>query len=120
MKSTGRHRVVWVTVPDLEVGQRIARRVLEARVAACVNIVPGVESHYWWQGRLESSKDLLLMIKTTGSHLEELERLVRAGHPYDTPEFVVLGLEGGSERYLDWIDASVGSGTERSGGEKTE
>jgi periplasmic divalent cation tolerance protein len=76
-------------------------------VAACVNIVPRVESHYWWQGRLESGEELLLILKTTRDRLPELERVVRAHHPYDTPEFVALPIAAGSERYLRWIDDSV-------------
>lgn len=107
MKASRSHRVVLVTVPDSRVARRIARAVLEARAAACVNMIPGLESHYWWQGRIERSKELLLVMKTTVARLAELEQVVHAHHPYDTPEFVVLKLEGGSVRYLDWIDASV-------------
>lgn len=107
MKTTRGHRTVLVTVPDRKVARRIARAVLEARAVACVNIVPGLESHYWWQGRLEKSTELLLLMKTTRGRLADLERIVHAHHPYDTPEFVVLGLTAGSERYLAWIDASV-------------
>ncbi len=107
MKSTRRHCVVWVTVPNRVTARRLARAVLAARAAACVNIVPGVESHYWWKGKLEKAGELLLVMKTARNQLEDLEKLVRAGHPYDTPEFVVLPLDGGNERYLDWIDASL-------------
>lgn len=108
MKATRGHRVVLVTVPDRRVARRLAQVILEARAAACVNIVPGVESHYWWKGKLERSSELLLVIKTTPARLAELERLVHAHHPYDTPAFVVLGISAGSERYLAWIGDSVG------------
>lgn len=108
MQASHTHRMVMVTVPDLAVGRRIAGAVLESRSAACVNIVPGLESHYRWQGRLECSQELLLILKTTLGQLDALERVVRSQHPYDTPEFLVLPIEGGSRRYLDWIEANVG------------
>lgn len=107
MKTTRRHRVVLVTAPDLDVARAIARGALEARAAACANIVPGLESHYWWQGKQEQAAELLVILKTTTARLPELERIVSGLHPYDTPEFVVLPLSGGSERYLAWLDASV-------------
>lgn len=107
MKTTRNHVVVLVTVPNLRVGRRLARAALEARVAACGNLVPGLESHYWWQGKLERSSELLVIFKTTRQRVAALEEVVRAHHPYDTPEFVVLPIVSGSERYLAWIDASV-------------
>lgn len=107
MKRTSRHVVVLVTVPDLRVGRRIARAVLQARLAACVNLLPKLESHYWWKGRIESSAERLLLIKTGRVRLPELEDVVRANHPYDTPEFVALPIHAGSQRYLGWIDDSL-------------
>lgn len=103
MTTTRTHRVVLVTVPNRAVARRVARAVLEARAAACVSLVPGLESHYWWKGRLERATELLLVMKTTARRVAELERVVHAHHPYDTPEFVVLGITAGSERYLAWI-----------------
>ncbi len=108
MKSTRRHCAVWVTVPDRATARKIARVVLAAKAAACVNIVPGVESHYWWKGKLEKGAELQLVMKTTLGWLKRLEVLVKESHPYETPEFVVVQLKGGSERYLAWIDESVG------------
>ena len=107
MKQSVRHHVVMVTVPDLEAGRRVARAVLEQRVAACVNIVPGLESHYWWKGRLTTDQELLLIMKTTQECLTDLEATVLANHPYDTPEVVALSLASGSERYLRWLDGEV-------------
>jgi periplasmic divalent cation tolerance protein len=115
MDPTRTHRMVMVTVPDLAVGRTIAGAVLESGTAACVNIVPGLESHYRWQGRLECSQELLLILKTTTVQLDALEQVVRAHHPYDTPEFIVIPIEGGSRRYLDWIDANVGGAGQGSG-----
>jgi periplasmic divalent cation tolerance protein len=99
--------VVLVTAPDLKVARKLAKACLESRVAACVNIIPKLESHYWWQGKLERGNELLLLIKTTTARLGALEKCVLANHPYDTPEFVVLPISGGNRRYLDWISASV-------------
>lgn len=114
VKSTRIHLLVWVTVPDRTVARRIARAVLADRLAACVNVVPGVESHYWWKGKVEKGRELWLVMKTTRARLPALERRVRALHPYDTPECVATPLVAGNERYLAWIDASLqpGSGPE--------
>ena len=73
-----------------------------------VNILPGMISHYWWQGRIETGKEVLLILKTTVPRLAALERLILAKHPYDTPEFIVLPITAGSKRYLDWLAQSVG------------
>jgi periplasmic divalent cation tolerance protein len=107
MKSAKSFAVVLVTAPDLETARKLARTVLAARVAACVNIVPRIESHYWWQGRIESGLELLLIIKTTRARLAALEKVVLANHPYDTPEFLALPLQGGAEKYLAWLADSV-------------
>ena len=107
MKATTRHAVVLVTAPDLRTARRLARAALEARLVACANLIPRLESHYWWQGKLESGKEVLIVFKTTRARLAALEKLVLAEHPYDTPEFVVLPLDGGNARYLDWLTASV-------------
>lgn len=97
-----------VTAPDMEIARSIASAVLEARLAACVNLVPNIESHYRWEGKLETSAEVLMVIKTTKDHLIALEKLILTHHPYDTPEFVVLTLSGGNKRYLDWLAANVG------------
>lgn len=107
MKTANRHALALVTVPDLPTGRQLAETLLGARLAACVNVIPRLESHYWWQGKLEKSQECLLLIKTTRRLLVELEKTVLANHPYDTPEFVVLSLAAGNARYLAWLDASA-------------
>lgn len=72
-----------------------------------MNLVPKLESHYWWQGKIGSSVEVLIIFKTTKAKLKALERLVIAQHHYDTPEFIVLPITGGNRRYLDWIASSV-------------
>ena len=99
--------MVLVTAPDLKVARRLARGALRDKLVACANLIPKVESHYWWQGRIESGAEVLLLFKTTKGHLAKLEKFILAEHPYDTPEFVVLPLTSGTRRYLDWISASV-------------
>ena len=95
--------VVLVTAPDMDLARRLAKGALEAKLAACANIVPAVESHYWWNGKLESSDEVLLMFKTRQQLLPKLERAVREIHPYDTPEFVALPLTTVSRKYLAWL-----------------
>jgi periplasmic divalent cation tolerance protein len=107
MKPKAQCAVVLVTAPDLKTARRLARAVLAARLVACVNLIPKIESHYWWQGKLESGTEVMLVMKTTTGRLGALEALVVAKHPYDTPEFVVLPISRGNERYLAWLAKSV-------------
>ncbi len=96
-------RVVLMTAPDPEVAQRIARTLVEERLAACVNLVPGVRSIYRWQGAVEDDAEILLLAKTGRARCAALAARVQALHPYELPEIVVLPVEGGSQPYLDWI-----------------
>ncbi len=105
MKRASAFALVLVTAPDLKTARRLTECALRARLIACANLVPKMESHYWWQGKLESGTEVLLMMKTRRANLVRLEKLILQEHPYDTPEFVVLGLQGGSKRYLDWLAA---------------
>ncbi|HEV2208016.1 MAG TPA: divalent-cation tolerance protein CutA [Verrucomicrobiae bacterium] len=94
--------VVLVTAPNLRVARRLARAALKARLAACANLVPGIESQYHWQGKIESAKEVLLVLKTTRPCVKALERLLLGLHPYDTPEFVVLPVQSAARKYRDW------------------
>ncbi len=105
------HHIVFVVAPDLATARVLASGILENRLAACVNLVSGVESHYRWEGKLCQETEVLMVLKTTGDQLAALEVSVLAEHPYDTPEFVALKIEAGSARYLNWISESVGSGS---------
>ena len=107
MKPAHRFALVLVTAPNLKVARQLAQIILQQRQAACVNLVPRLESHYWWRGKLERSAEILLLIKTTKPKLRTLEKLILAQHPYDTPEFVVVPLQSGHQRYLAWISESV-------------
>jgi periplasmic divalent cation tolerance protein len=105
MKSASKFAVVLVTAPDLKTARRLARAALQARLIACANLIPRVESHYRWQGKLERGAEVLLVLKTTRARLAKLEQFILATHPYDTPEFVVVRLDKGSEKYLAWLQA---------------
>jgi len=95
--------IVLVTAPDLKTARRLAGSALKARLVACANLVPKIESHYWWQGKIERGAEVLIILKTTIHCLAKLEKLILAEHPYDTPEFLVLPLKSGNRRYLHWI-----------------
>ena len=102
MRSAGRFALALVTAPDRKTARRLARAALQARLVACANLVPQLESIYWWQGAVENAREVLLILKTTRSQLRSLENLILENHPYDTPEFIVLPLQSGNERYLAW------------------
>ena len=103
MKKTSLFSAVLVTAPDLRVARRLARAALRRRLVACAILFPRLESHYWWQGKLEKSAEVLILFKTRSLHLAKLERLILEQHPYDTPEFVAIKLAAGNERYVDWL-----------------
>ena len=107
MKRASQYAVVLITSPDLRVARVLAKAALTERLVACANLVPKIESHYWWQGKMESSAEVLIIFKTTKAKLKALEKLIVAKHPYDTPEFIVLPITAGNKRYLDWVGASV-------------
>lgn len=103
-----KHLVVLVTVPTVETGQQIAKAILEQKLAACVNIVPGVSSIFSWQGQVEQDQEALLLIKTRADLFEaKLAPLVQQVHPYDVPEIIALPVVMGSKSYLDWIDETT-------------
>ena len=94
---------VLVTAPDAETGSRLAHVLVEERLAACVNLLPGVRSIYRWEGAVSDDAEVLLVIKTARARLEEVAVRVQALHPYELPEVVVLPIVGGSQGYLDWL-----------------
>lgn len=106
----GAARVALITAPDAETARRIARALVEERLAACVNVVPGVTSIYRWEGALHEDAELLLIAKTTEDRLPALAERLAVLHPYALPELVVLAPSAGSsEAYLAWVrDACEG------------
>ena len=99
--------VVLMTAANGEEAVRLADMLIGAHLAACVQILPEMESVYRWQGQIERQPEILLLAKTTRSKFEELEREVRALHSYETPEIIALPIVAGSTPYLDWLHASL-------------
>ena len=107
MKQASNVVLILVTAPNQDTARALAKSALTTRLVACANLVPRVESHYWWQGKLESSTEVLILFKTTKAKLKALEKLIVAKHPYDTPEFLVSPISAGNKRYLDWVIESM-------------
>lgn len=99
--------LILCTCPDRESSEKIARHVVESRLAACVNILPGLTSVFFWQDRLETTEEHLLLIKSQRACYPALERAIRALHPYEIPEIIALPVERGLPDYLTWIDSCV-------------
>lgn len=99
--------VVLVTVPNKKEAQRIARALLKNKLVACVNIVPKIESHFWWQAKIDSVSEALLIIKSQKSKLNKIIKLVKSIHSYEVPEIIALPIIGGNKSYLEWLDESL-------------
>ena len=95
--------IIFSTTPDEETAARIAETLVEERLAACIQVLPGVTSFYRWQGKLEKSDEKLLLIKTSRDRLDELISRIESLHPYDIPELLAVEVSGGAKKYLDWI-----------------
>lgn len=100
-------RLVLTTCGSVEEARRIATELVEMRLAACVNIVPQIESVYRWKGELENTPEWLLLIKTTSAGFERLRDALRKMHSYELPECIAIAVEDGSADYLEWIGSSV-------------
>jgi len=99
--------VLFITTANIEEAQRIADLLLKERKAACINIVSRVSSSFWWQGRLNSAQESLLIVKSRASVLDQIVNLVKEHHSYDVPEIIALPIIGGNPDYLEWIDKEV-------------
>jgi periplasmic divalent cation tolerance protein len=103
-------RIVLVTCPSLALARKIGRAVVQKRLAACVNVIRSpVESFYTWKNKLESTREHLLIIKTTANRLSSLEREVKCLHSYEVPEFIALPITEGSAHYLAWLREMTGA-----------
>lgn len=99
--------VIFITCNDAEEAQNIAELLLGQRLAACVNIVPDINSSFWWEGKLEMARESLLIVKTTTKKLAEITHSVKTVHTNTVPEIIALPIIGGNQDYLDWIDNEV-------------
>lgn len=101
------YTVLFITTANTEEARRIASMLLNQKKVACVNIVPRVSSLFWWQDKIDSAQESLLIVKTKTSLLNEIITLVRQIHSYDVPEIIALPIVGGNQDYLDWIGEEV-------------
>jgi periplasmic divalent cation tolerance protein len=95
--------LAYITCPDLDDARRLGKILVAERLAACVNILPKMESHYWWNDKIESAQEVVLIAKTRSDAREALVERVLDLHPYETPCVVFLPVTGGNPDYLDWI-----------------
>jgi len=102
--------VVLSTCAGVEEAEKLARLLLEERLAACVNIVPGSRSFYWWKGAIESSGECLLLVKSSRGLFDRLRAAIEKAHSYEVPEVLALPIVDGSEQYLDWLQANLREG----------
>ncbi|XP_023335834.1 protein CutA homolog [Eurytemora carolleeae] len=111
MSSTGRpmeeFSMAFVTAPTADKAKELASGIVSGKLAACVNIIPGITSVYEWQGKIEEDSEVLMMIKTRTTSIPELTEYVRKNHPYDVCEVITTSIEGGNQAYLDWIAKTV-------------
>ncbi|MDX1584880.1 MAG: divalent-cation tolerance protein CutA [Thermoanaerobaculia bacterium] len=100
-------RIVLTTIDTRESAETLAKKIVEQRLAACVNVIDKVISVYWWESEVQTGDEWLLMIKTMPGHLDALEEFITEHHPYDLPEFVVLTPGSVSKEYRDWVESST-------------
>jgi periplasmic divalent cation tolerance protein len=108
--------VVLCACPDASVAERLARALVEERLAACVNRLDGVHSTYVWEDAVHDEPEVLLLIKTSAARLESVELRIKALHPYELPEIIALPIVGGSTAYLEWVTRGSGVEPSRLGG----
>lgn len=99
--------LVYTTWPSLVEAEQAGRAIVERRLAACVNILPGMVSHYWWQGALERGEEAVMILKTRASLADAVRDAVKASHPYEVPAILVIALDSVADTYLGWIMAET-------------
>jgi periplasmic divalent cation tolerance protein len=99
--------LVITNLPDREAAQRLAGRLVEERLAACVNILAPCESVYRWQGQIETAQEITLLIKTLRAHYGKVEKTIRQCHPYELPEIIAVPITAGLPAYLEWLAAET-------------
>lgn len=104
---SGTNSIVYVTTPNEESAKKIAKALVDRKLAACVNILPHVLSIYEWEGNVNEDSELLLMIKTTTVNVDQLTKFVRENHPYSVAEVISVKIDNGNPSYLDWVTKSV-------------
>ena len=106
-KSKAEILMVFVTVPGLKDGNRMSKEILTSRLAACVTVIPGVQSMYWWKGKIARAKEAMLVMKTTRNQYRRLESKIMELHSYEVPEIVAIPLVAGLSQYIEWVSREV-------------
>lgn len=101
------HIVIFVTASNNEEAQKIANKLIESKLAACVNIIDNIKSVFWWEGKQDFANETLLIIKSKKSKLSKIIKLVKSVHSYQVPEIIALPIIAGDKKYLRWLDESV-------------
>ena len=96
--------IVYVTCPDSNLAEKLAELSVKERLAACANIIPRMTSIYEWEGKIQKESEVILILKTQMSRVAGLTELITANHPYDCPCVIALPIEGGNQKFLDWIN----------------
>ena len=99
------YQIILCTCPDKDSAEQLAHLLVNEQLSACVNILPGVSSIYWWQGQATSAHEYLLLIKAHKEHYQAIETHIKAHHPYELPEIIAVSIENGLPEYLHWIDS---------------
>ncbi len=107
MIQTEQYILVFCTCPDAAAARVIAEKLVVESLAACVNVVSGLESLYQWRGKLQTDREVLLIIKTEKSRLDDVEAAILASHSYELPEIIAVPIEAGSESYLNWLSENI-------------
>lgn len=105
--EAGTHSIAYVTTPNANSAKELARKLVDRKLAACVNIIPGLTSIYEWEGKINEDQEILLMIKTRTARVDELSKFVRENHPYSVAEVISVPIENGNPPYLDWLSKAV-------------
>jgi periplasmic divalent cation tolerance protein len=100
-----KHLVVFVTTPSKDIGEQIAKTLMETQMAACVNLLPEMRSIYTWEGEVCNEAEVMMVIKTQANLFEALAESIQSLHPYEVPEIIAVPIIAGSENYLAWIEA---------------
>lgn len=101
------HILVYITAPDIKCARMVGKSLVEQRLAACANILPGMESLYWWDNEVQTAQEVVLLVKSTGAAFERLKEYVLSLHPYEVPCIVAIKIEAGHNPFLGWIAAQI-------------
>ena len=107
------HCIVLVTAKNTQEAKKIAKKLLEAKLIACANVIKDIESHYWWKEKIERSNEVMLVLKTKRDLFKKVVKTVKMMHSYDVPEIIALEIINGYNPYLQWIDESLKKGKKK-------